>query len=699
MRDDDATPTRRAARNNGADGAPTQPKPRRQGAVGVQSQATRRGTRGASGNAAGMAKELEETQRRLAAAEAALAEERRNLALAEEAVERERSRADAATTTFEAAQQRGTPTPPTPEQQRSSRREAGADERADRADEARAAGDTFPWPTLPGMGNLPGMTLPGMESFPGAELFAAGQRMAQAALSNPGLAAQQSSEFLDEMSRIVTGQSKIAPDSKDKRFEEPTWTSNPYYKAYLQTYLLWRQSLNNLVDHANLPKKDAERARFVLSLYTEALAPTNTLLGNPAAMKQLYETGGASAVRGLTHMIEDVARNGGLPSQVDMTAFEVGKNVAVSKGAVVFKNEVLELIQYTPTSETVYSRPVIFVPPQINKFYIFDLSPGKSLIEYLTQSGFNVFAISWRNPTAKQRDWGFETYMRAILEAVDVARDITGQESINISGACAGGMTLAVTLGHLAAKGDTRLNAATFMVTVLDSSVESTMGLFASEETIAMAKALSKARGVVEGQEMARVFAWLRPNDLIWNYWVNNYLIGKDPAAFDILYWNNDTTRLPAKFHTELLDFSLKNPLTKPGGLKLLGTPIDLSRVRLDTFITAGITDHITPWQGCYATTQLLGGKPEFILSSAGHIQSILNPPGNPKARYFTNAEYPADPAQWLARAEQRSGSWWERWREWLGERSGERVSAPAAVGNARYPAGTPAPGTYVFEP
>ncbi|MGZ3676853.1 MAG: alpha/beta fold hydrolase [Ktedonobacterales bacterium] len=251
----------------------------------------------------------------------------------------------------------------------------------------------------------------------------------------------------------------------------------------------------------------------------------------------------------------------------------------------------------------------------------------------------------------------------------------------------------------MAAKGDTRLNAATFMVTVLDSSVESTMGLFASEETIAMAKALSKARGVVEGQEMARVFAWLRPNDLIWNYWVNNYLIGKDPAAFDILYWNNDTTRLPAKFHTELLDFSLKNPLTKPGGLKLLGTPIDLSRVRLDTFITAGITDHITPWQGCYATTQLLGGKPEFILSSAGHIQSILNPPGNPKARYFTNAEYPADPAQWLARAEQRSGSWWERWREWLGERSGERVSAPAAVGNARYPAGAPAPGTYVFEP
>jgi polyhydroxyalkanoate synthase len=538
-----------------------------------------------------------------------------------------------------------------------------------------------------------------MANVPGAEFFAAGQRMAQAALRNPGLALQQSSEFFEQMARIATGQSKIAPDPKDKRFDDPAWTTNPFYKAFLQTYLVWRQSLNNLVDHANLPKKDAERARFALSLYTEALAPTNTLLGNPAAMKQLYETGGASAVRGLTHMIEDVARNGGLPSQVDMTAFEVGKNLAVSKGAVVFHNEVLELIQYAPTSETVYSRPVLAVPPQINKFYIFDLAPGKSLVEYLTHSGFTVFAISWRNPTAEQRNWGLETYMRAILEAVDAVRDITGQESINISGACAGGMTLAVTLGHLAAKGDQRLNAATLMVTVLDSSVESTMGLFATKETIAVAKALSKARGVLDGQEMARVFAWLRPNDLIWNYWVNNYLIGKDPAAFDILYWNNDTTRLPSKFHTEIMDFTLKNPLTKPGGLKLLGTPIDLSRVMLDTFITAGITDHITPWQGCYATTQLLGGKPEFILSSAGHIQSILNPPGNPKARYFVNADYPADPAQWLARAEQRSGSWWDRWRDWLAERSGDRVPAPAAVGNARYPAGSPAPGTYVFEP
>jgi polyhydroxyalkanoate synthase len=225
------------------------------------------------------------------------------------------------------------------------------------------------------------------------------------------------------------------------------------------------------------------------------------------------------------------------------------------------------------------------------------------------------------------------------------------------------------------------------------------LGLFATKDTIAMAKQLSRARGVLDGQEMARVFAWLRPNDLIWNYWVNNYLIGDDPAAFDILYWNNDSTRLPSRFHIELLDLALKNPLVQPGALKLRGTPIDLSKVTIDTFITAGITDHITPWQGCYATTQLLGGTPEFILSNAGHIQSILNPPGNPKAKYFTGAEYPRDPAQWLGRAQQRSGSWWERWAEWLAERSGARVPAPQALGNSHYPPGAPAPGAYVFAP
>ncbi len=704
MRDDDATRTLRGV--NGVEHTATGTGPRKKAATqrapkSAQSKGAQpTGGQMNNGDGTGAAAALAEERRKLAATEAALAEERQRLAATEEALERERRRADAATAALEAAHGRVAP-PPAQEQRppaagASTKGESQKGESrqgtsgAERAAKAAADGGRSFWP-----GSLSGA----LGNVPGAGLFAAGQRMAVAALKNPWLLAEQSGEFVDEMTRIVTGQSTIEPDAKDKRFADTTWKTNPFYKAALQTYLLWRQSLNTLVDQADLPKKDADRARFALSLYTEAVAPTNTLLGNPAAMKRLYDTGGASAVRGLTHMIEDLAKNGGLPSQVDMKAFEVGKNLALSKGAVVFKNEVIELIQYAPQSETVYSRPLLSVPPQINKFYILDLSPGKSVVEYLTRAGVNLFSVSWRNPTVEQRNWGLETYMEAILQAVDAVRDITGQEAINISGACAGGMTLAATLGHLAAKGDRRINAATFIVTVLDSSVDSLLGLFATKDTIAAAKALSKARGVLDGQEMARVFAWLRPNDLIWNYWVNNYLIGDDPAAFDILYWNNDTTRLPSKFHIELMDLALKNPLVKPGSLKLLGTPIDLSKVTIDTFITAGITDHITPWQGAYATTQLLGGKPEFILSNAGHIQSILNPPGNPKAKYFTGAEYPPDPEQWLARAQQRSGSWWDRWAEWLAERSGERVPAPQALGNGHYPPGAPAPGAYVFEP
>jgi polyhydroxyalkanoate synthase len=404
-------------------------------------------------------------------------------------------------------------------------------------------------------------------------------------------------------------------------------------------------------------------------------------------------------VRGLTRLLVVVAKNGGMPSQVNMKAFQIGKDLAISSGAVVFKNEVLELIQYQSTMPSVYRRPLLFVPPQVNKYYVMDLSPNKSLIRYLVANGLQVFAISWRNPTPEHREWGFETYDQAILEAIDVVRAITASPDINILGACLGGMTLATLLGYLAARQDQRINAVTFLVTVLDSDVESTMGLFATKETITAAREASRLKGVLEGQEMARAFAWLRPNDLIWNYWVNNYLIGNDPAAFDVLYWNNDSTRLPAKLHGDLLDLYETNAFTHPGAIEVLGTPVDLSRVTNDTYIIAGITDHITPWQGCYATTQLLGGKVTFILSNSGHIQAILNPPGNPKASYFVNDRYPADSEQWLARAQKRAGSWWEDWLDWLRQRSGEQKDTPGEPGKEQYQAGIPAPGSYVFEP
>jgi polyhydroxyalkanoate synthase len=503
--------------------------------------------------------------------------------------------------------------------------------------------------------------------------------------------------FAGRVFKAWLGASDLAPAPGDRRFTDPAWKENPFYRAPLQTYLAWCEALNHAVDVAGLDRQSEQRLRFVVSQLTEAAAPTNTWLGNPAALKKLLDTGGASAVRGLTHMLEDLAHNRGMPAQVDTDAFQVGENLAVSTGAVVFKNDVLELIQYAPTTEQVYHRPLLAVPPQINKFYVLDLAPGRSLVEHLVNGGVQAFVLSWRNPTPDQRDWGLETYLRAVLEAIEAIREITGSEELNLLGACSGGITAALLLGHLAALGDRRVTAATLLVTLLDTGGESQFGLGATRGTIEAARRASHLKGVLEGQELARVFAWMRPNDLVWSYWVNNYLLGEKPPAFDILYWSNDTTNLPARLHSEFLDMFLSNPLRTPRALELLGTPIDLSRVDCDAYIVAGMTDHITPWKGCYTTTQMLGGRCELILSSSGHIQSVLNPPGNPKARFFRGSSHPADPDQWLAGAEEQAGSWWEHWRDWLAARSGERKAAPGALGSRRHPPLADAPGTYVL--
>ena len=665
MEKESETTIQKDAQNSGTSAEPPSAKPSRKKTASTNSASQQKANTEGSVQTA-----LEEEQRKAAAAQAAVEDLQRRLAAVEAAFAEERRKAAEAQKAL--AERRPTVEKPT--------------EVAEQATES-VGGQATTFGLTPFVG------------LQGADIFNVGQQVFQQVIQQQPLAMKTYTNYLMELGRIWSGQSTVEPDAKDKRFADEAWKTNPFYRMYLQTYLTWRESINAFLDEAEMDKKDVERARFLLSLYTEAAAPTNTLLGNPAAMKKMYETGGASLVRGLTHMIEDLANNGGLPSQVDMKAFQVGQNLALSPGAVVFKNEVLELIHYQPTTPQVYRRPLLMVPPQVNKFYVLDLSPGKSLVQYLVGSGMQVFLVSWRNPTPEHRDWGFDTYDRAILQAIDAVRAITGSEDINILGACLAGMTLATLLGHLADQGDRRINAATFLVTVLDSNMESTLGLFATKETIEAAKQASRLKGVVEGQELARAFAWLRPNDLIWNYWVNNYLIGNDPAAFDVLYWNNDTTRLPAQIHGEMLDLFETNAFTHPGMLKALGTPIDLSKVTNDAYIIAGITDHITPWQASYATTQLLGGTCKFILSNSGHIQAILNPPGNPKARYFVNSRYPADPEQWLAGAQQRSGSWWEDYQAWLGERAGEQKPALQELGNDQYPPGRPAPGTYVFEP
>ena len=518
------------------------------------------------------------------------------------------------------------------------------------------------------------------------------------AIKQPVLLLEQEAALVRDLIWVLLGDTVVKPAQSDRRFSDTAWKENPFYRIYQQGYLVWANTLSNFVNRSGLDDISKKRAHFVIELLTDALAPTNTLLGNPAALKKVIESGGTSVVSGLKNLVGDLVSNQGMPAQVDKSAFELGKNLALSPGAVVFCDNVLELIQYTPTTPEVHVRPQMIVPPQINKFYLFDISPGKSVIEFLVKSGFQVFVVSWRNPTSAQRNWDMDTYVASLLEAMAAVRDITGSEDVNLHGACSGAMTMSALLGYLAATGQNLVQAATLMVAVLDGGAGSLLGLFATPEAIAAAKMNSARRGVLEGEEMGRVFAWMRPNDLVWNYWVNNYLMGNPPPAFDILYWNNDTTRIPAKFHAQLLDIFTERLFRKPGAFDVLGVPIDLTKVTCDKYVVAGITDHITPWKGVYNAARLFGGKTDFVLSSSGHIQSLINPPGNPKAKFMRNSGLPESADNWLAEAREIKGSWWDEWREWIAARSGEKRPAPVSLGNERHKPGPKAPGAYVLE-
>nr|WP_313404009.1 class II poly(R)-hydroxyalkanoic acid synthase [Pseudomonas sp.] len=531
----------------------------------------------------------------------------------------------------------------------------------------------------------------------GKDLLTSARMVLAQALKQPFHSAKHVAHFGLELKNVMLGQSALKPEDGDRRFADPAWSQNPLYRRYLQTYLAWRKELHDWIEHSSLSDQDASRGHFVINLMTEAMAPSNSM-ANPAAVKRFFETGGKSLLDGLSHLAKDMVHNGGMPSQVNMEAFEVGKNLATTEGAVVFRNDVLELIQYKPITESVHERPLLVVPPQINKFYVFDLSPDKSLARFLLRSQVQTFVVSWRNPTKAQREWGLSTYIEALKEAIDVICAITGSKDINMLGACSGGLTTASLLGHYAALGQPKVNALTLLVSVLDIQLDTQVALFADEKTLEAAKRRSYQAGVLEGSDMAKVFAWMRPNDLIWNYWVNNYLLGNEPPVFDILYWNNDTTRLPAALHGEFIEMFQTNPLTRPGALEVCGTPIDLKQVTCDFFVVAGTTDHITPWDSCYKSAHLFGGKCEFVLSNSGHIQSILNPPGNPKARYMTNSEMPLDPKAWQESSTKHADSWWLHWQSWLAERSGETKNAPRALGNKKFSAGEAAPGTYVHE-
>lgn len=516
--------------------------------------------------------------------------------------------------------------------------------------------------------------------------------------ANPAKTVKHVTAFNQDVMKIMTGKSDLAPSSKDKRFADPAWSFNPFYRAGVQYYLAVQKSTQAWIDDLEFDELERNRARFVSAMILDALSPTNTLAGNPSAIKRAIDSGGLSLMKGLKNAYDDIVHNDAIVSQVDKRPFKVGENLATTPGQVIWRTEMMELIQYAPTTEKVHGVPLLTVPPQINKAYINDLTPTKSVVQLQLAAGLQPFLISWRNPQADQGHWGLEDYVDAVIEAIGVVCAITGSDKVNLAGACSGGITLATILSKMAAMGDHRANSATLMVCVLQpEATDSEVGALVSKNGIELARQRSAKKGILDGASLSRAFAWLRPNDLVWNYVINNYLHGEDPPAFDILYWNNDSTNLPAKLHSDYLDFYETQPFANPGKVELAGHTVDLKKVDMDLFILAGVTDHITPWKACYRSTQLFGSKNiEFVLSQSGHIQAILNPPGNPKAKYYrSNKKPPADVDRWLGQAEEVSGSWWPFWAEWLKERAGKLVDAPKTLGNKQYPPIEAAPGSY----
>jgi polyhydroxyalkanoate synthase len=504
-----------------------------------------------------------------------------------------------------------------------------------------------------------------------------------------------------ELAAITLGLERELAGATDKRFADPAWTGHPGYRRLGQGYLAWSASLDRLVDRyeaSGAGWREVERARFAVRALVAAAAPTNTLVGNPAALKKAVETGGRSVVRGIGRMLEDLRSNGGLPALCDPAAFGVGRNLATTPGAVVYRDDVIEIIQYAPATADVHERPLLVIPPVINRYYLLDLRAGRSFVEHAVGRGFQTFIVSWRNPGKKQAHWDLDTYTERLRRAVAVVRQVTGSPDVNTVGFCAGGILQTLLLNHLAAVEDRSVHSAAYGVTLLDFSERAPIGAFAGKWVTGLARRASRARGVLGGKSLGSIFSFMKPGDLVFDGLVSQWLQGEPVPAFDVLAWNADAPNLPARLHAQFLDFFRDNSIVQPGALTVLGSPVDLAEITVPTFVTGALTDHLTPWRGCYRTARLLSGPSTFVLSNGGHVQSLVNPPGNPKAKHWIGGEAVADPEDWRAGAEERAGSWWETWAEWTAVRSGPRVPAPATLGSDRHPVLTAAPGLYVLD-
>ncbi|MDH6246632.1 alpha/beta fold hydrolase [Mycobacterium sp. OTB74] len=525
-------------------------------------------------------------------------------------------------------------------------------------------------------------------------------RMGASLAKQPGTVLERGTELARELGEIAVGDCDLAPQRGDKRFSDPAWQHNPALHRIMQAYLAASDTAEKLFADAGLDWRDEARMRFVLDNVVEGLAPTNNLLISPLGWKALIDTGGLSAVRGLRAFARDMTSQPRVPAMVEPDAYEVGETLAVTKGAVVLQTRMFELIQYAPQTPKVRAVPLLMVPPVINKYYVMDIAPGRSMIEYFVQQGQQVFTISWRNPQARHKDWGLDAYGEAVVEAIDAVRAITGSDSTHLMASCSGGILTAMTVAHLSeiGQGD-KIAGLTLAVTVLDQDRAGFASAAMSDRAAQAAIATSARKGYLDGRAMAEMFAWLRPTDLVWRYWVNNYVQGRSPAPFDVLFWNADTTRMTAALHRDMVLMGLHNSLVVPGEASMLGTPVDLSKITCDAYVIGGIADHISPWQATYRSAKLLGSKDNrYVLSSSGHIAALVNPPGNPKASYRTGQVEAETAEDWLAAAEKSSDSWWPDYVQWLSERSGDEIDAPITLGAEGFAATGPAPGTYVLQ-
>ena len=493
------------------------------------------------------------------------------------------------------------------------------------------------------------------------------------------------------------------PAKGDSRFKDEDWNSNFLFDFAKQAYLIAARQIQQAVANVDgLPEESQKKVAFFTRQYVDALSPSNFVLTNPQVLRETVASGGQNLLKGLNNLLSDIEKGEGQLriSMTDERAFQFGKNVAVTPGKVVYQTDLMQLIQYTPTTKEAYRRPLVIVPPWINKYYILDLRESNSFIRWATDRGHTVFVVSWVNPDARLAQKGFEDYMKeGPLAALDAVEKATGERKVNFIGYCLGGTLLGCTLAVLAAKGEDRVGSATFFVSLLDFSAPGELGVFIDEQQVQSLEKRMNERGYLEGSEMAGTFNLLRSNDLVWSFVINNYLLGKDPFPFDLLYWNSDSTRMPARMHSYYLrNMYMKNLLAVPGGIELEGVPIDLSKVRVPAYFISTAEDHIAPWKTTYKGAKYLGGEVRFVLGGSGHIAGIVNPPAAKKYHYWTNDARPETPEQWFESATQRPGSWWEDWQAWMDAQNGGEKVAARVPGEGGLRVLEDAPGSYVMQ-